>query len=58
MHTYSPKRLKRFKQTLFANQKADGNCFLGQERGADGGIQATKDYNDVRSLLQNKKKNA
>jgi hypothetical protein len=25
-------------------QKADGNCFLGQERGADGGIHAARDH--------------
>jgi hypothetical protein len=24
-------------------QKADGNCFLGQERSSDGGIHATRD---------------
>jgi hypothetical protein len=33
-----------FEQTLSACQKADGNCFLGQERGADGGIHATMDH--------------
>jgi hypothetical protein len=27
--THSPKKLKRFKQTLSACQKADGSCFLG-----------------------------
>jgi hypothetical protein len=51
MHTYSPKKSKNFKQTLSACQKADGNCFLGQERGADGGIHATRDRNNVGSIL-------
>jgi hypothetical protein len=31
MHTHSPNKPKKFKQTS-ACQKADGNCFLGQER--------------------------
>jgi hypothetical protein len=34
MHTYSPNKLKKYKQTLSAYQKADGNCFSGQERSA------------------------
>jgi hypothetical protein len=49
MHTYSPNKLKKFKQT-FACQKADDNCFLRQERSADCGIHATRDHNDVRSV--------
>jgi hypothetical protein len=36
MHTHSPDKLKEFKQTLSASHKADGNCFLGHERSADG----------------------
>jgi hypothetical protein len=36
--------------------KADGNCFLGQERNVDGGIHATRDHN-VTNILQNNKKN-
>jgi hypothetical protein len=36
--------------------KAGGICFLGQERGADVGIHATRDHNNVRSVLQNSKK--
>jgi hypothetical protein len=28
-------------------QKADDNCFLGQERSADDGIHATRDHNNV-----------
>jgi hypothetical protein len=38
---------KNFKQTLSAYQKADGNCFLGQERSAAGGIHATRDYSNI-----------
>jgi hypothetical protein len=41
---------------LSACQKASGNCFLGQERSADGVIHATKDHNKVRSVLRNTKK--
>jgi hypothetical protein len=33
-----------------------GNCFLGQERRADGGIHVTRDHNNVRSALQNANK--
>jgi hypothetical protein len=54
MHIHSPNKPKKFKQT----SAADGNCFLGQERSADGGIHATRDHNDVRSVLQNIKKTA
>jgi hypothetical protein len=32
MHTHLPNKPKKYKQTLFACQKADGNCFLGQDR--------------------------
>jgi hypothetical protein len=32
MHTHSPDKPKKFKRTLSACQKADGNCFLGQKR--------------------------
>jgi hypothetical protein len=32
MHIHSQNKPKKFKQTLYACQKADGNCFLGQER--------------------------
>jgi hypothetical protein len=37
-------------------QKADNNCFLGQERSFDGVIYATKGHNNVRSVLRNTKK--
>jgi hypothetical protein len=36
--------------------EADGNCFLGEERSADGGTHATRDRNSVRSVLRNTKK--
>jgi hypothetical protein len=42
MHTHSPNKPKNFKQMLSACQKADGNCFLGQEKSVDGGIQYNK----------------
>jgi hypothetical protein len=32
-------------------QKVDGSCFLGQEWRVDGGIHATRDHNNVRSIL-------
>jgi hypothetical protein len=41
---------------MSACQKVDGNCFLGQERSADNGIHATKDHNNIRSVLQDTKK--
>jgi hypothetical protein len=40
---------------MSACQTADGNCFLGQERGTDGEIHAIKDHN-VTSVLRNTKK--
>jgi hypothetical protein len=48
---HSPNKLKKFKKTLSACQKGDGKCFLGQEWSADGGIHATRDNNNVRSVL-------
>jgi hypothetical protein len=47
-----------FKQMLFACQKADGICFLRQERSADGGIHATRDNNNITSAPQNTKRKA
>jgi hypothetical protein len=35
------KQAENFEQMLPACHKADGNCFLGQEMSADGGIHAT-----------------
>jgi hypothetical protein len=51
MRTYSPEKLKKFKQMLSACQRVDGNYFLGQERSADCGIHATRGHNNVRSVL-------
>jgi hypothetical protein len=34
-------------------KKANGSCFLGQERSADVRINATRDNNNVRNVLQN-----
>jgi hypothetical protein len=50
MHTHSPKKPKKF-----ACQKADGICFMGQERSVDGGIRATRDHNNLGSVLRNTK---
>jgi hypothetical protein len=33
-------------------QKADDNCFLGQERSVDGGIHATRDHNSIRNVYE------
>jgi hypothetical protein len=55
MHTHPPEKPKKFKQTLSVCQKADGNCFLGEERSADGGIHATRNHNNVRNVLRNTK---
>jgi hypothetical protein len=52
MHTRSAKKSKKVKQTLSACQKADGNCFLEQKRSDNGGINATRDHNEVRSVLR------
>jgi hypothetical protein len=53
-HT-SPNKPKSFKQ-MSACQEANGSCFLGQERCADGGIYEIRDHNNVRSVLRNTKK--
>jgi hypothetical protein len=53
MHTHSPNRPKKFKRMFSACQKADGNCLLGQKRSADGGIHATRDHSNIRSVLRN-----
>jgi hypothetical protein len=44
MHTHSPNKQKMFQQTS-ACLKADGNCILGHNRGANGGIHATRNHN-------------
>jgi hypothetical protein len=55
MHTHYPNKLKKLKQ-MPACQKANGICFLGQERSADGGSHATRDPSNIRSGLRNTKK--
>jgi hypothetical protein len=51
MHIHSTKEPKNFKQTSSAYQTANGNYFWGEERSFDGGIHATRDHNNVRSVL-------
>jgi histone-lysine N-methyltransferase SETMAR len=51
MHAHSPNKPAKFKQTLFACQKA-GQLFWS----ADDGIHATRDHNNVRLVLRNAKK--
>jgi hypothetical protein len=48
MHTHSPNKLK--KVSINVCQKADGDYFLCQERGANGKIHATRDHNVKRVL--------
>jgi hypothetical protein len=50
MHIHSPKQARKVQANVVC-QKADGYCFLRQERRADGGIHATRDNNNIRSLL-------
>jgi hypothetical protein len=41
----SPNKVIKLKHILFAYQKADVNCFLGNEKmSVDDGIHATSDY--------------
>jgi hypothetical protein len=42
-------------ETNVVCQKANSNCILGQERSADGGIHATRDHNNVNSVLRSTK---
>jgi hypothetical protein len=51
MHTFTKQAEKVY--TNVVCQKADDNCFLGQERSADSGIHATRDHINV---LRNIKK--
>jgi hypothetical protein len=53
--THISKQAKKF-ETDVACQEADGSCFLGQERSANGGIHATRDHNNITSVLQNTEK--
>jgi hypothetical protein len=55
-YTHTPNKPKKFKQITYACQKADGNSFLVQEMSADGGIHATRNHSNARSVLQNTKK--
>jgi hypothetical protein len=52
-HTFTKQAAKV--QTNAVCWKAGGNCFLGQEMSADGGIH-TMDDNNVRSVLRNTKR--
>jgi hypothetical protein len=52
MHILSPNKRKKFKQML-SDRKL---MAMGHERSADGGIHATRDYNNVINVLQNTKK--
>jgi hypothetical protein len=52
IHTHSSNKPKKCKQTS-AYQKAHSNCFLGQERSADGGIRARRGHNNAKSVLRN-----
>jgi hypothetical protein len=52
-HTFT-KQAEVWKNVVY--KKADGSCFHGQERSADGLIRAAMDHDNVRSVLRNKKK--
>jgi hypothetical protein len=56
VYTHSSNRTRTFKEAS-ACLIANGNCFLGQERNADGGISAIRDHKSIRSVLQNTKRN-
>jgi hypothetical protein len=56
MHTYSSNKPNSLNEPwLSARKLIDGNLFLGQEKSADGGIHATRDHNNARSVLQDTK---
>jgi hypothetical protein len=55
-HTFTKQAEKV--ETKVACQKADGNYFVGQERRAESGIRATRDHNNIRSVLRSTKKTA
>jgi hypothetical protein len=55
MHMHSPNKPQKFKHTSSC-QKADGNCFLGREWRAGGGIHVTRDHRNTRRALQKRKK--
>jgi hypothetical protein len=54
MHTHSPKQAEKVQTNVC--QKADDSCFLGQDISDDGGIYATRDHSNVRSVLRSTKK--
>jgi hypothetical protein len=53
IHTQSPNTSNEFKQKMSARQKPDSKCFLGHGRGADSGVHATRNHNNIRSVLKN-----
>jgi hypothetical protein len=53
MHTFIT-QVKKV-ETNSACQKADGNCFLGEEKSSGVGINATRDKSNVRNVLRNTK---
>jgi hypothetical protein len=50
-HTFTKQAEKLYTNVVCL--KADDNCFLGEERSAEGGIHATGDHNNVRSVFRN-----
>jgi hypothetical protein len=54
--THIHQKPKKFKYTLPACQKTNGNSFLGQDRSADSGIHVTRDQDNVRRVLRNSTK--
>jgi hypothetical protein len=59
MHTHSPSEPKKsLKKHLPARKLMATFSETGQERSADGGIYATRDHSNIRSVLQNAKKTA
>jgi hypothetical protein len=50
MHTHSPNKPRKFEQMFLPARKRKAT-FLGQERCTEGGIHATRDHSNVRSVL-------
>jgi hypothetical protein len=55
-HIHQTNRKGLNKRSLPARKLMVCNCFLRQERSADGGIHATRDHNNVRRVLRNTNK--
>jgi hypothetical protein len=55
-HTFT-KRAEKVEANVVC-QRADGSCFLGQESGADGRINATRGHNNFRNVLRKTRKTA